>query len=304
MEISLCEATSPKLNDILRMFKVIFPTVNIEEIYNLNIGLKKYLVVDGNKFYIINTPTGDFHSVDVFQVDENDKINYVSFHNSNLMYQDDVAFTYYNDMTPVEDFDYYNSKIGKVTNSVTILETDEYGDSNYDAIIFNLSYNLDKAISMKRMFLYKTGYTGKNIIKSYHCTRPFYIGIDNLKTGKSKEFFLTEWNRDMKYYGLVLLKFVGIMDYIDERQMDRFEYYFDKPLFGNNEQLNFKNMLVSDMYDDECINKIIEENGFSVQIPQEIIDLYNGNSKEYLYCSKVLELYRNYNGSKLCKKLG
>mgnify|MGYP007069874344 CR=1 FL=1 len=223
MEISLCENIDPLFN-IFRMVRVIYPSLDLSKVYNLfTNGLRKYLVVNDDTFYIITVVNDSFYSVDLFKVDEDSRIKYLSFHNSNICFRDDVAFSFSNDMTPIDDFDYYRRHfIGYVTNSVTVMKVDAIVDryGSYNSIIYNLEYNLDKSLSLSRMYLYQANFDGTDRLNYSYCSHPFYLCVNDLKNHNTREFFLTQWNREMNYYGLALMKYVGLIDFMTKAQID------------------------------------------------------------------------------------
>ena len=216
-----------------------------------------------------------------------------------------VVYTYNNKVLPdcnepESDDDYIRNYSGCIENSLTIssIPVVDTGYVSYNALINYLAYDFEGTKSLFCRYLYQAKFNGDDKITESYCKLPFHINIVSLKTEdinkEDEEFFLTQWNRNHKYYSLALIKPVTMMAYLDGEINDSFEFYYNKPLFDEEGRLNIWNMLFSKVYDDEDIKRLVKKRGFDLIIPQELIDLFNGDNPNCQYALMVKKALDNY----------
>ena len=294
-----CDSVDNDLNNCLRMLKLIVPKVSIKDVFILmDNDIKKYLVVGSKGYYIINLWDRCFDSVDIFNVDDNGFINYLRFHDTNIILDDGVVYTFNNKVLndDMDEDDYYQNYVGCVKSSITVssIPLVESSFVTYNALINYLEYDFEGSKSLFCRYLYNANFNGFDKITEAYCKMPFHINVLSLKSEdvnkEDKEYFLTHWNNNDKYYGFALMKIIPFMACLDGEIKDSFEFYYDKPVFDEEGNFNFWNHLRSRVYDENDIKRLLLKEGFNLQIPKELIEMYNGENEDFIYAKNVASL--------------
>lgn len=304
--LAKCNESDTVLDNSIRMLKLMVPKIVVKDKFvMMDSSVKKYLIVGEKGYYIINLLDNCFSSVDIFNVDDNGIINYLRFHGSDLILDNGVAYSYNNKVLEtneedIDEDDYYKNYMGCVKSSLALssIPVVETSFSSYNALINYLSYDFNGEKSLFCRYLYNARFDGTDRISESYCKMPFHINVVSLKTDDinkdDKEYFLTQWNRNDRFYGLALTKIVPFMSYLEGEIKDDFEFYYDRPIFDEQGKFNIWNHLRSHVYDEEDMKRLLSKNGLDWQIPSELIDLYNGDTENYMYAKNVISAMEDF----------
>lgn len=299
-----------KVSNIIKMFKIVCPDVNIDKVYSINInGVNKLLVVNNQSFYIINLAYDVFSSVDKFRIDDNEDVSYISFHGSNLICEDGMYYTFDNDVYAENEDDVLADDECHIESSfAVVLDDEDYFDgiNFYNSELRYLEFNKEKMISMFNSYLYYYNKDGVDRLSQAFFKLPDCIELMHMvgpdQVGCKENYYLSRFDCHKKFYKLALIKTYGLLNYF-KNNPDHFEAYFDKLVFDENGNTKLFSLLKSCVYKDDEMKLLLSQMGFGSGIDQRFIDLYNKESNDYKLCVGIYDVYRKYMSDLIIKKL-
>ncbi len=317
MKIIPCDKNDIVLNRIIRMLTVMENGLFLDYVGKIVLDNEiKYLLIEKGVYFIVNILDDNFSSVDVFAVDENDEIILLMMHNSDLGIRGNRVYRFDNNYLNKEfeendelddlrvAFEYYqDDNEYPMLESINLIPIPPFQDkySFYNAIIVYTQNNLDTKVMLQTSSFYNGKFDGTDLINEGYFKEPYLVKLVSLAHGFSviddREYYLTEWDKGDPYYDLALIKTVGVFDYLFKSFKNSFSFYYNKQIIDSNGQVNLENLLSSGMFDMNDIDKKLLVRGLSRDVPRNLIDLFNRENKDYLFCKSVLDEYKKLDDS-------
>jgi len=305
MEVISCVLEDELLQNIINMVSVMEAGLYLKEVYKLNIdGEVKYLLVEGNVYLIVNLEDGVFSSIDVFAI-KDDKIDFMTFHDSNLVVRGDECYIFdknylneeFEENDEIDDlrvaFEYYQDEDYPVLESIRMNPIEPFRNRycDYNAVLCHTKSNWETKARVHSFSYYNASFDGKDKINNDSFIEPYMIKMipldHRLSIIDDKTYYLTEWSREYPYYDVALLKTIGITRYLFKKYKSIFSFYYNKPVLNGDGEVLLGNLLTSGMFDIGDIKKKLFIRGLSLDISAELIKLFNGEDENYKLCMDI-----------------
>ncbi len=256
-------------------------------------GVEKLLQVIDHKCYLFSVRFGDEVSCMEFILDEEYNLDFAAISHDYVVSVEksgkelaDCEYAYVNNNNGnVEEFDYK-----------TLDEDDKDGYNGY-AVYIQYNNETDTRLMMIYQHMY---HNGKRVYK-YHLKNPSHVIIDKnivKEKGQKKERLV---RKDFKYsvdpvaYTIATMKDNGVLRTLTEGAIninngaDFSRYYHIIRETANEIRISFP---FGTQYSIEEINNYIKSLGFNTYVPDEIVDFYNGDNREFREIYMIADYFK------------
>ena len=295
MKVEMCKENDERILTIyLSSFKALsiseaIKFENVDRVYRLydGLGTRYYLFVGNNNYYIVEDLYGLASKIGHFRTNDGGIITeLVSFFSDIVMMNHSVLRL--DEMLAVKE-------------QIALIETDEVSEKyrNVNSNIVYSQFDHRNVIRCSSFNSYCASFDGRDKISSACFKLPYLITFDQFVKVTNKipkvleSYNLGEWDRNIFGYNLALLKALGLKRYLKEKDnYDSFTMYYDKFVLINNEPYLY-NLLTSKSYSVESLSSLLASKGFKSEVPQDLIDMFNGEHEVYKMFNDVISQVNN-----------
>jgi len=260
------------INDLLMINNI---SLEYDDLYEINVdGERKYLVVNGNSFYVVDLIWG----IDKFSVVDG-SIVYYSCSKTNVALKGGAIYQYDGD--------------DRIVDSLSLVpyqgETIKYRSVN--AAINHIHYDYENMLKYVLFYYYFANFDGKDKIAESYLSEPYFVRIGSLEDKSNvKDYYLTHWYDEEKCYNLGLLKTVGLFNYLSRDYAGEIDVYYDR-LVKCNGDVMLKQLLFAEQFNPDDIDNIILDRGFDGHVSPLLIDCFNREDNTFRIYQ---EIYKEY----------
>lgn len=249
-----------------------------------------YLVEKDGKEYILHNCDNVFMLIEEY---DDETVSYTMFGVDNNFELCDLGYKDFELHIMDDEYVFQDRKTG-ISSSI-ILRTRDNGEDidGYNGFVRYTQFNPERktraTITFQHMFY------GEGKISRYHIVKPFQFIFYDVKQKRNGEFKINfkdqfigrtfNYHKEKMLYDIATIKDYGLSEFLEKgsyslqkRERDVTRYY--KILWVNDNQYAKTGFPFTRQYTLEDMKAKLDECGFSYEIPQIYIDIYNGNDSE------------------------
>ena len=269
----------------------------IHSVYNLydEYNNRNFLFIGDNSFYIVDTSFEFADKVIFCKTNELNNIVGLIPSKSNVIIE----------AGNVVRLDVNNNHL----EEIVLIHNEEVCDyRNINAALLYAQFNYKEALRCTLFNHYEANFDGTDKISDSSFNLPFLITFDQFvkvidKTPKIIDsYYLAEWDPSINGYALALMKAYGVKSFINRRKEQlNFERYYKEPVIVGDE-VSLISLLRNKGYSLDDMKNILSCFNYGIHVPKDLIDMFNGQNRDYQFCYEVKDLICSMDYSNNVKK--